>query len=110
MSTISFEILKPDRDTSARLGLIRTRHGDIETPYLIPVATMASVRTLGSDDLARLGVRCSLANTYHLHLEPGDELIARLGGLHRFMGFDGPLFTDSGGFQAFSLGYAREHN
>ena len=110
MSAISFEILKPDRDTRARLGLIRTRHGDIETPYLIPVATMASVRTLGSDDLASLGVQCTLANTYHLHLEPGDELIARLGGLHRFMGFDGPLFTDSGGFQAFSLGYAREHN
>jgi len=110
MSAISFEILKQDRESCARLGLIRTRHGVIETPYLVPVGTLASVRALGSDDLAALGVQCSLANTYHLHLVPGDELIARLGGLHKFMGFDRPLFTDSGGFQAFSLGFAREHN
>ena len=110
MSAILFEILKQDKETNARLGLIRTRRGDIETPYLVPVATLASVRALGSDDLLGLGVQCSLANTYHLHLEPGDELIARMGGLHRFMGFDRPLFTDSGGFQAFSLGFAREHN
>jgi tRNA-guanine transglycosylase len=110
MSAISFEILKQDKETHARLGLIKTRRGDIETPYLVPVATLGSVRALGSDDLAAIGVQCSLANTYHLHLKPGDELIKRLGGLHRFMGFDRPLFTDSGGFQAFSLGFAREHN
>ena len=110
MSAISFEILRQDKETHARLGLIKTRRGDIETPYLVPVATMGSVRALGSDDLHSLGVQCTLANTYHLHLKPGDELIARLGGLHRFMGFDRPLFTDSGGFQAFSLGFAREHN
>ncbi|MEI6103496.1 MAG: tRNA guanosine(34) transglycosylase Tgt [Methanothrix sp.] len=110
MSAISFEILRQDKETHARLGLIKTRRGDIETPYLVPVATMGSVRALGSDDLQSLGVQCTLANTYHLHLNPGDELIARFGGLHRFMGFDRPLFTDSGGFQAFSLGFAREHN
>jgi queuine tRNA-ribosyltransferase len=110
MSAISFEILRQDKETHARLGLIKTRRGDIETPYLVPVATMGSVRALGSDDLQSLGVQCTLANTYHLHLKPGDELIARLGGLHRFMGFDRPMFTDSGGFQAFSLGFAREHN
>ena len=110
MSAISFEILRQDKETHARLGLIKTRRGDIETPYLVPVATMGSVRALGSDDLQSLGVQCTLANTYHLHLNPGDELIARLGGLHRFMGFDRPMFTDSGGFQAFSLGFAREHN
>ena len=110
MSAISFEILRQDKETHARLGLIKTRRGDIETPYLVPVATMGSVRALGSDDLHSLGVQCTLANTYHLHLNPGDELIARLGGLHRFMGFDRPMFTDSGGFQAFSLGFAREHN
>lgn len=110
MSTLSFEILKQDKETHARLGLIKTRRGDIQTPYLVPVATLGSVRALGSDDLADLGVQCSLANTYHLHLKPGDEVIKRLGGLHRFMGFDRPLFTDSGGFQAFSLGFAREHN
>ncbi|MDD1750105.1 MAG: tRNA guanosine(34) transglycosylase Tgt [Methanothrix sp.] len=107
---ISFEILKQDKETHARLGLIKTRRGDIETPYLVPVATLGSVRALGSDDLTEVGVQCSLANTYHLHLKPGDELIKQLGGLHRFMGFDRPLFTDSGGFQAFSLGFAREHN
>jgi len=110
MSALSFEILKKDRDTEARLGLIKTRRGDIRTPYLVPVATLASVRALGSDDLSRLGVQCALANTYHLHLKPGDELIRRLGGLHKFMGFPGPLFSDSGGFQAFSLGFGREHN
>ncbi len=110
MTEFSFEILGSDKETDARLGLIRTRRGDIETPYLVPVATLGSVRALGSDDLAALGVQCSLANTYHLHLKPGDELIKRLGGLHRFMGFAGPLFTDSGGFQAFSLGFGREHN
>lgn len=110
MSAISFEILRQDKETHARLGLIKTRRGDIETPYLVPVATMGSVRALGSDDLHSLGVQCTLANTYHLHLKPGDELIARLGGLPRFMGFDRPMFTDSGGFQAFSLGFAREHN
>ncbi|HOV82536.1 MAG TPA: tRNA guanosine(34) transglycosylase Tgt [Methanothrix sp.] len=110
MSALSFEIEKQDKESRARVGLIRTRRGDIETPYLVPVATLGSVRALGSDDLAALGVVCTLANTYHLHLKPGDELIARLGGLHRFMGFAGPLFTDSGGFQAFSMGFAREHN
>ncbi|MBN1235383.1 MAG: tRNA guanosine(34) transglycosylase Tgt [Methanotrichaceae archaeon] len=110
MSALSFEILRQDKETHARLGLIKTRRGDIQTPYLVPVATLGSVRALGSDDLAGLGVQCTLANTYHLHLKPGDELIKRLGGLHRFMGFDRPLFTDSGGFQAFSLGFAREHN
>jgi tRNA-guanine transglycosylase len=110
MTKFSFEILCQDLETHARHGLIRTRRGDIETPYLVPVATLGSVRALGSDDLASLGVQCTLANTYHLHLKPGDELIKRLGGLHRFMGFAGPLFTDSGGFQAFSLGFGREHN
>jgi len=110
MSALTYEILKQDKETHARLGLIRTRRGDIVTPYLVPVATLASVRALGSDDLAQLGVQCALANTYHLHLKPGDELIRRLGGLHRFMNFPGPLFSDSGGFQAFSLGFGREHN
>jgi len=110
MGALSFEILKQDKQSAARLGLIKTRRGDIQTPYLVPVATMGSVRALGSDDLQSLGAQCTLANTYHLHLLPGDELIARLGGLHRFMGFERPTFTDSGGFQAFSLGFAREHN
>ena len=107
---LSFEELKRDGQTSARLGLIKTGHGIIETPSFVPVATLGSVRALDSDDLAALGVQCALANTYHLHLKPGDELIHRLGGLHRFMGFSRPLFSDSGGFQAFSYGLGREHN
>jgi tRNA-guanine transglycosylase len=110
MSGFSFEVLDRDQVSNARAGLIKTRRGDIQTPYLVPVATLGSVRALGSDDLVSLGVSCALANTYHLHLKPGDELIGRLGGLHRFMGFSRPLFTDSGGFQAFSLGFGREHN
>ncbi|NPV63459.1 MAG: tRNA guanosine(34) transglycosylase Tgt [Methanotrichaceae archaeon] len=109
-SEFSFRVLKEDPESRARLGAIRTAHGCIETPYFVPVATLASVRALGSDDLAALGARCALANTYHLHLKPGDETIERLGGLHRFMAFERPIFTDSGGFQAFSLGYGREHN
>jgi queuine tRNA-ribosyltransferase len=107
-SEFSFEILREDKETQARLGVIRTSRGDINTPYFVPVATLASVRALGSDDLATLGVQCALANTYHLHLKPGDELIKKLGGLHSFMSFDGPIFSDSGGFQAFSLGCGRE--
>ncbi len=107
---LSFEVQEQDNETSARLGLIRTGHGVIETPGFVPVATLGSVRALGSDDLESLGVQCALANTYHLHLKPGDELIKRLGGLHRFMGFSRPLFSDSGGFQAFSYGLGREHD
>jgi len=110
MSVFSFEILEQIKGGRARLGRIKTRRGDIETPYFVPVATLGSVRALGYDDLAALGTKCTLANTYHLHLQPGDELINKLGGLHKFMGFSGPIFTDSGGFQAFSLGFGREHN
>lgn len=110
MSAFSFEILEQMKGGRARLGRIKTRRGDIETPYFVPVATLGSVRALGYDDLAALGTQCALANTYHLHLQPGDLLIKKLGGLHKFMGFSGPIFTDSGGFQAFSLGFGREHN
>lgn len=109
-SGFSFRIHYEDERTRARSGIIRTSRGNIETPYFVPVATLASVRSLGSDDLDALGVQCTLANTYHLHLKPGDDVVRRLGGLHRFMGFDRPIFSDSGGFQAFSLGYGREHN
>ena len=110
MSALNFEILKRDEKTRARLGLITTRHGVIETPYFVPVATLGSLRALDSADMEALGMQCSLCNTYHLHLRPGDELVKRMGGLNRFMNFPKPLFSDSGGFQAFSLGFAREHN
>ena len=94
---------------SARTGVVRTRHGSFETPAFIPVATLAAVRGLDVRDLKEMGAEVIIANTYHLHLRPGDELIRRIGGLHTFMNFDGPIITDSGGFQAFSLGFGMEH-
>jgi len=110
MSVLDFKIIKQDKNTRARIGVIKTRRGEIETPYFVPVATLGSVRSLGSDDLETLGAQCALVNTYHLHLKPGDALIKKLGGMHKFMNFEKPLFSDSGGFQAFSLGLGREHN
>ncbi len=106
----SFRILKEDCRCKARLGTISTRRGCIHTPCFVPVATFASVRSLDSNDLEQLGAECALANTYHLHQSPGDEVIRDLGGLHRFMSFPKPIFSDSGGFQAFSFGLGREHN
>lgn len=89
----------------ARRGRMRTRHGTLDTPAFLPVGTHGAVRGLAPRDLEGLGVQGLLANTYHLHLRPGEELIAELGGLHRFMGWAGPLLTDSGGFQVHSLGH-----
>jgi queuine tRNA-ribosyltransferase len=89
----------------ARLGSLTTPHGVIETPQFMPVGTQATVKALSPGDLRAAGVQVILANTYHLSLRPGHERIARLGGLHRFMGWDGPILTDSGGFQVFSLAH-----
>ena len=110
MENFNFKILKKDKKTAARAGVISTRRGKIETPYFVPVATLGSVRALNSDDLVALGAQCALVNTYHLHLKPGDKTVKKLGGMHKFMNFEKTLFSDSGGFQAFSLGLAREHN
>src|SRR5437016_6433509 len=85
--------------SAARAGRLDTPHGACLTPLFMPVGTQAAVKALGPDDLRALGATCLLANTYHLYLRPGAELIARLGGLHRFMRWDRPLLTDSGGFQ-----------
>ncbi|RMD67598.1 tRNA guanosine(34) transglycosylase Tgt [Candidatus Pacearchaeota archaeon] len=109
MAEFSFRVVKEHEGTRARAGVIRTRRGEIETPYFVPVATLASVRALDSRDLGELGAQCVLANTYHLHLSPGEQRVAQLGGLHNFMNFHKPIFTDSGGFQAFSLGFGKEH-
>ena len=98
------------KDGKARTGVIKTRHGSFETPVFIPVATAATVKALSNKDLLDCGASVLLANTYHLHLRPGEELIKRLGGLHKFMSWDKPLVTDSGGFQVFSLGFGMEHN
>lgn len=93
----------------ARRGRLSTWHGSIETPEFLPVGTQATVKAVTPKDLRDLQVQGILANTYHLYLRPGSRLIEELGGLHRFMAWDGPIMTDSGGFQAFSLGAAREH-
>jgi queuine tRNA-ribosyltransferase len=88
---------------TARLGVLKTPHGDIPTPIFMPVGTVGSVKALGPDDLKAVGTQILLGNTYHLLLRPGPEALAERGGLHRFMAWDGPILTDSGGFQVFSL-------
>ncbi|MGQ9815584.1 MAG: tRNA guanosine(34) transglycosylase Tgt [Candidatus Roseilinea sp.] len=101
----AFRLLHTDQ--RARLGLLSTPHGDIRTPVFMPVGTQATVKGVPPRDLTELGASIILSNTYHLYLRPGDELIARRGGLHRFMGWPGPILTDSGGFQVFSLSEMR---
>ncbi len=105
--TLRFSLLKRDAHTLARAGLFSTPHGDVPLPAFAPVGTQAAVKTVSPHELRQLGAPLILANTYHLYLRPGDELIARLGGLHRFMAWDGPMLTDSGGFQVFSLSALR---
>ena len=90
-------------DGAARAGILRTAHGEIRTPVFMPVGTKATVKTLHPDEVRDLGAQIILGNTYHLHFRPGDELIRSVGGLHRFMSWDAPILTDSGGFQVFSL-------
>src|SRR3989338_7682510 len=107
---MEFGIKTKLKSSRARTGIITTPHGVIHTPYFIPVATAATVRGLNQEDMKELNAEVLLANTYHLHLRPGDKIIRKLGGLHKFMNWNKPLFTDSGGFQAFSLGYGMEHN
>lgn len=99
----TFNLLKKDSATDARLGKIHTNHGEINTPAFIPVGTQATIKALTPEDLKGLGAEIILCNTYHLFLRPGHELIKRLGGLHRFMHWDYPLLTDSGGFQVYSI-------
>lgn len=104
MTTLfGFDIDEVDTGSRARVGMLHTPHGDIPTPVFAPVGTQATVKTLTPDELAELGTKLILANTYHLYLRPGADLVERLGGLHRFMGWRGPILTDSGGFQVFSL-------
>ena len=104
-SPVRFTLL--GTDGAARRGRIATPHGDIDTPAFMPVATQGSVKSLGPDDLRAAGAEIVLANTYHLLLRPGHELVRDMGGLHRFMAWDGPILTDSGGFQVFSLSKLR---
>jgi len=98
---LTFEVVATDG--AARAGVLRTAHGDVPTPAFMPVGTKGSVKSLHPDEVREAGAHILLGNTYHLHFRPGEELIAELGGLHAFMGWDGPILTDSGGFQVFSL-------
>ena len=105
---MTFEFSLGAADGRARTGLLNTPHGPIETPVFAPVGTQATVKAMRPQDLRDIGATLILSNTYHLYLRPGDELIRDLGGLHRFMAWDGPILTDSGGFQVFSLSDARK--
>jgi len=104
----NFELLHQDRDSGARCGRMTTRCGVVETPVFMPVGTQATVKGMLPETLREIGAQVVLANTYHLFLRPGHDLIDRLGGLHRFMNWSGPILTDSGGFQVFSLGELRK--
>ncbi len=97
-----------ERGFAARRGVLRTAHGEVQTPVFMPVGTQATVKTLEPRDLRELKVQILLGNTYHLLIRPGNEIMALAGGLHAFMGWDGPILTDSGGFQVFSLGRLRK--
>ncbi|MDP2703150.1 MAG: tRNA guanosine(34) transglycosylase Tgt, partial [Candidatus Rokubacteria bacterium] len=104
-ASLRFELLK--QDGAARAGRLATPHGAVETPAFMPVATQGTVKSLSPADLRAAGAQIVLANTYHLFLRPGHELVREMGGLHRFMAWDGPILTDSGGFQVFSLSKLR---
>ncbi len=106
--TFGFEVVKKDTGSSARLGRLVTPHGEVETPAFMAVGTQATVKAMTPRDLADVGCRIILGNTYHLYLRPGVEVIEKLGGLHRFMAWNGPILTDSGGYQVFSLGALRK--
>ena len=106
--SVHFDLLKTDSATAARRGRLRTRHGMVETPIFMPVGTYGAVKSVSPDELETLGAQIILGNTYHLYLRPGHERVDRLGELHRFMNWDGPILTDSGGFQVFSLARYRE--
>lgn len=103
-----FQLLLTDPASAARRGRLRTRHGMVETPIFMPVGTQGTVKAITPAHLHEIGAQIILGNTYHLNLRPGSELVRELGGLHRFMGWDGPILTDSGGFQVFSLAKLRE--
>src|SRR5712691_4820932 len=103
MRAVTYELLQTDPTSRTRLGRVTTRHGVFDTPAFMPVGTQGSIKGVLPDHVAATGAQCILANTYHLMLRPGEQTVAELGGLHHFMGWNGPILTDSGGFQVFSL-------
>jgi queuine tRNA-ribosyltransferase len=98
-----FELIKTDSETKARAGRVTTPHGAFDTPHFMPVGTQATVKTLSAEDLTTLNAKIILSNTYHLYLRPGHQIVEEAGGLHSFMNWHGPILTDSGGFQVFSM-------
>ncbi|MHB8158679.1 MAG: tRNA guanosine(34) transglycosylase Tgt, partial [Desulfocucumaceae bacterium] len=106
--SVSFREIKRDSLSMARRGELTTPHGVVETPIFMPVGTQATVKTMTPEEVWDVGGRLILSNTYHLYIRPGHELVAGAGGLHRFMNWKGPILTDSGGFQVFSLGPLRK--
>ncbi len=102
------EIKHVDKYTGARYGVLHTWHGDVEVPMFMPVGTLATVKCLSPEEVKACGAGVILSNTYHLHLRPGEEIVKQAGGLHSFMNYDGPILTDSGGFQVFSLAKSRK--
>lgn len=105
---ITYELIKTCKQTGARLGKVHTPHGSFDTPMFMPVGTLATVKTMSPEDLLDMNAKIILANTYHLWLRPGEDIIKEAGGLHSFMNWDKPILTDSGGFQVFSLSDMRE--
>lgn len=103
-----YEVIHEDKNCGARVGIIHTDHGDIHTPVFMPVGTKATVKGLSPEEVKATGAEIILSNTYHLYLRPGHELVAKAGGLHKFMNWDRPILTDSGGFQVFSLSSLRK--
>ncbi|MQY55476.1 MAG: tRNA guanosine(34) transglycosylase Tgt [Dehalococcoidia bacterium] len=107
---LSFEVTKSCPSTEARAGMLNTPHGVVPTPAFVPVGSQATVKSLTPQEISALGTKIVLGNTYHLYLRPGIAIIEKLGGLHRFMNWPGPLLTDSGGYQVFSLAHLRQVN
>ncbi|MCC5911544.1 MAG: tRNA guanosine(34) transglycosylase Tgt [Clostridiaceae bacterium] len=105
---VKYELIKECKQSGARLGKVHTPHGEIETPIFMPVGTQATVKTMTPEELKEIKSQIILSNTYHLYLRPGHKLIEKAGGLHKFMNWDKPILTDSGGFQVFSLGDLRK--
>ena len=108
MAKFSYEVTHIDKNSGARTGVFHTPHGDIETPIFMPVGTQATVKALSPEEVERAGAQIILANTYHLFLRPGEKIVKNAGGLHKFMAWDKPILTDSGGFQVFSLSALRK--
>jgi len=100
---MKFTLQNSDSNTSARTGILKTDHGEIETPIFMPVGTVGAVKTMAPQELKDVGSQIILGNTYHLYLRPGIDVINKAGGLHKFNSWDKPILTDSGGFQVFSL-------